>query len=67
MNVEKQVRELIQYNQQCMIVGKLFGDGNISIEKGRQPRFRFIHCLKDKIMVFLVSRAIKRLCRIIVS
>ncbi|MCM3771764.1 endonuclease [Priestia aryabhattai] len=52
MDAEKQLSELIPYNQLCMIVGKLLGDGNISIEKGRRPRFRFSHCLKDKEWVF---------------
>ncbi|WP_240702604.1 endonuclease [Priestia megaterium] len=59
MNAEKQLRELIPYNQQCMIVGKLLGDGNISIEKGRQPRFRFSHCLKDKEWVFWCYEQLK--------
>ncbi|RMA94405.1 endonuclease [Priestia megaterium] len=59
MNAEKQLRELIPYNQQCMIVGKLLGDGNISIEKGRQPRFRFSHCLKDKEWVFCCYEQLK--------
>lgn len=59
MNPEKQLRELIPYNQQCMIVGKLLGDGNISIEKGRQPRFRFSHCLKDKEWVFWCYEQLK--------
>lgn len=59
MNAEKQLRELIPYNQQCMIVGKLLGDGNISIEKGRQPRFRFSHCLKDREWVFWCYEQLK--------
>lgn len=28
--------------------GKLLGDGNISIEQKRKPRFRFSHCLQDR-------------------
>jgi hypothetical protein len=27
-----------------LIFGKLLGDGNLTIEKHRQPRFRFQHC-----------------------
>ncbi|MBY0076468.1 endonuclease [Priestia aryabhattai] len=59
MDSEKQLSELIPYNQLCMIVGKLLGDGNVSIEKGRQPRFRFSHCLKDKEWVFWCYEQLK--------
>lgn len=59
MDAEKQLSELIPYNQLCMIVGKLLGDGNISIEKGRQPRFRFSHCSKDKDWVFWCYEQLK--------
>ncbi|MBB6453621.1 hypothetical protein HNQ94_002070 [Salirhabdus euzebyi] len=30
------------------IAGKLLGDGSITVQKGRKPRFQFTHCIKDK-------------------
>ncbi|WP_376699863.1 hypothetical protein [Parageobacillus thermoglucosidasius] len=31
-----------------MLTGKLLGDGNITIQKNRKPRFRFGHSIKDR-------------------
>jgi hypothetical protein len=31
-----------------LIFGKLLGDGNLTIEKHRQPRLRFQHCYLDR-------------------
>jgi hypothetical protein len=31
-----------------LIFGKLLGDGNLTIEKHRKPRFRFQHCYSDR-------------------
>ncbi|WP_243388289.1 endonuclease [Bacillus kexueae] len=31
-----------------MVFGKLLGDGNLTIDESRSPRFRFAHSLKDK-------------------
>jgi hypothetical protein len=31
-----------------LIFGKMLGDGNLTIEKHRQPRFRFQHCYLDR-------------------
>jgi hypothetical protein len=39
---------LIPIDPLSLICGKLLGDGNLSIEKKRKPRFRFQHRLEDK-------------------
>jgi hypothetical protein len=39
---------LIPIEPLSLICGKLLGDGNLSIEKKRKPRFRFQHRLEDK-------------------
>jgi len=40
--------DLFAYEAMSMITGKLLGDGNLIQEHGRQARFRFSHCIKDK-------------------
>lgn len=39
-----------QYSEQFLefITGKLLGDGNIVIQDGRTPRFRFAHTITDR-------------------
>jgi hypothetical protein len=31
-----------------LLCGKLLGDGSLTIEEKRKPRFRFQHCIEDK-------------------
>lgn len=31
----------------AQIIGKLLGDGGLTKQKGRRPRFRFNHAIKD--------------------
>lgn len=42
-----------------MLYGKLLGDGNISIQKGKKPRFRFSHCTADKEWCFFCYEVLK--------
>jgi hypothetical protein len=39
--------EFIPKEVLSLIFGKLLGDGNLTIEKHRKPRFRFQHCYSD--------------------
>ncbi|MEC2077892.1 hypothetical protein [Metabacillus fastidiosus] len=42
-----QLKELLPSHIIDRVTGKLLGDGNISIEQKRKPRFRFSHCVQD--------------------
>lgn len=44
----KAIKCLLPHTALSMLTGKLLGDGNISIEKKRNPRFRFSHTTHDK-------------------
>ncbi|ALC92265.1 hypothetical protein AM500_22695 [Bacillus sp. FJAT-18017] len=43
----KKLTEFVPMGVLSLIFGKLLGDGNLTIEKQRQPRFRFQHCYSD--------------------
>lgn len=48
MEIHKFLLEYLPMQQLSLINGKLLGDGSLTIEKSRKPRFRFQHCQKDK-------------------
>lgn len=48
MEEVKLLKNLIADRPLSLICGKLLGDGNLTIEDKKKPRFRFQHCLADK-------------------
>ncbi|MCM3731581.1 endonuclease [Fictibacillus nanhaiensis] len=44
----KQLNTLLPSHVIAMLIGKLLGDGNLTIEKNKRPRLRFSHKVQDK-------------------
>ncbi|MFC3886541.1 endonuclease [Bacillus songklensis] len=55
----RRIRSLLPNTALSMLTGKLLGDGNMAIQKTRQPRFRFLHTTHDKEWCFYCYEQLK--------
>jgi hypothetical protein len=55
----RRIKSLLPNTVLSMLTGKLLGDGNMAIQKKRQPRFRFLHTIYDKGWCFYCYEQLK--------